>query len=128
MATEPTIEEVAAAKAALSAARGKFGVVSVPEDALRTLLASHASLEEDAAKWRALVGCRMHFMGCSGFDLVEGAFLPRANEPQHFGMEIWSHPRRPDEAGQNSQLRARECLEAVANSALAAFVNEKERT
>ena len=71
---------------------------------------------DDAARWRALMGCaRMHFMGCAGFELRlrPGAppdsrktddmdAVPRPAEAMHFGMEFWSNhsgagdPRYPD--------------------------------
>lgn len=80
-----------------------------------------ARLREDAERWRALVSCRMHFMGCSGFDVVDGELAPRPGEPQHFGMEIWSFPKPAGEAGEKSDARARLCLVAVADAARAAL-------
>lgn len=101
MTNDPTIEEVAAAKAALSAVRGKFGVVSVPEDSLRTLLAYIASLEEGVKEAKRLMK-----------PFAEAA--ENLDDTNDFDDdELWEHAAAMG-------LHVRDLR------ALAAFVNEKE--
>ena len=106
MADEPTIEEVAAAKARLHELRTKFHARVYDEDraAIRTLLASHASLEERV----------------KGFEEAARPFA-RVEFKEENG---WDGPDLIELTADDGKLLDRVTVADL--RALAAFVNEKE--
>ena len=108
MATEPTIEEVAAAKERLAhptriSGDGWHEYLAYDEDDVRTLLASHASLEERRKDWLVLA---QQAWGALNFILA--FYEPGQN---YLDTNAWKQ----------AEARGRR-----AHAALAAFVNEKE--